>query len=88
MYNALSNIKKHTEKHNTLVNLINSGFIDLKKDIGNASKDDVNKIHDMIRIANIVELILNFNEQNQQWQGLKSLTPSQMFSRLPITLAQ
>ena len=42
----LSDIK-NTEKHNTLVKLIKSGFIDLKKDIGNASKDDVNKIEEM-----------------------------------------
>ena len=25
---------------------------------------------------------------NQEWQGLKILTPSQIFSRLPISLAQ
>ena len=39
MYNTLSDLK-NTEKHNTLVNLINSGLIALKKDIGKASKDD------------------------------------------------
>ena len=27
-------------------------------------------------------------EQNQRGQGLKILTPSQMFSRLPVSLAQ
>ena len=36
----------------------------------------------------IVEEILKFNEQNQKGQGLKTLTPSQMLSRLPISLAQ
>ena len=36
----------------------------------------------------IVELILYFDEQNQQGQGLKILTPNQMLSRLPIPLAQ
>ena len=36
----------------------------------------------------IVELILNFNERNQEGQGLKILTPNQMLSRLPISLAQ
>ena len=36
----------------------------------------------------IVELILYFDEQNQQGQGLKILTPNQMLSRLPIFLAQ
>ena len=28
------------------------------------------------------------NQQNQQGEGLKILTPNQMLSRLPITLAQ
>ena len=36
----------------------------------------------------IVEEILKFNEQNQEGKGLKILTPNQMLSRLPITLAQ
>ena len=40
------------------------------------------------KIINIVELILYFNQLEQHGLGLKILTPSQMFSRLPITLAQ
>ena len=36
----------------------------------------------------IVERILYFNQLNQAGQGLKILTPNQMLSRLPITLAQ
>ena len=36
----------------------------------------------------IVKKILEFNEQNQQGEGLKILTPNQMLSRLPISLAQ
>ena len=35
-----------------------------------------------------VEKVLEFNKQNQLGQGLKILTPDQMLSRLPITLAQ
>ena len=38
-------------------------------------------------IVNLVENILEFNRQ-QQGQGLKILTPSQMLSRLPNSLAQ
>ena len=37
--------------------------------------------------VNLVEMILEFNRQ-QQGKGLKMLTSNQMFSRLPITLAQ
>ena len=40
------------------------------------------------KILKIVEEILEFNEQNQLEEGLKILTPNQMLSRVPITLAQ
>ena len=39
-------------------------------------------------LLNVVECILYFNQQNQSGQGLKILTPNQMPSRLPISLAQ
>ena len=39
-------------------------------------------------IVNIVEEILKFNKKKQSGQGLKILTPIQVLSRLPITLAQ
>ena len=42
----------------------------------------------MNKIADIVEFILHFNDDDQQGQGLKILTPNEMLSRLPITLAQ
>ena len=42
------------------------------------------------KILEIVEEILIFNRENWKQQGLalKILTPNQMLSRLPITLAQ
>ena len=48
------------------------------------------KIEQPDKILKIVEEILNFNKkiQKQSEQGLKILTPDQMLSRLPITLAQ
>ena len=67
-------------------------MFDFKKDIGNISKDDVNKIEEMNKLADIVEFILEFNNDDDQWnqegQGLKILIPSQMLSRLPTSLAQ
>ena len=40
-------------------------------------------------ITRVVEMILDFNKMKQQkGQGIKILTPNQMLSRLPITLAQ
>ena len=48
----------------------------------------MNKIREMYKIADIVELILNFNndDDDQEGKGLKILTPNQMLSRLPIYL--
>ena len=40
------------------------------------------------KIINIVDSILYFNQLEQQGSGSKILTPNQMLSRLPITLAQ
>ena len=40
------------------------------------------------KIINIVEHFLYFNQLEQQGLGLKILTPNQMLSRLPVTLAQ
>ena len=46
------------------------------------------KIERPNKIVNIVEEILEFNRKKQSGGGLKILTPNQMLSRLPITLAQ
>ena len=86
MYNTLSDTK-NTKEHNIRVNVIKSGLINLKKDIGNKSKSDVNKIKEMNKISDIAELILHYNNDDQQRQGLKILKPNQMLSRLSITLA-
>ena len=44
--------------------------------------------HEFVKILKIVNKILTFNEQIQKGQGLKILTPNQMFSTLSISLAQ
>ena len=69
------------------MNVINSGLKDLKEEIKKMSKEE-KEIEDPESIVEIVEEILKFNEQNQQGQGIKILTPNQMLSRLPISLAQ
>ena len=50
--------------------------------------DDETEIEKTEKIVDIVEELLEFNRQNQEGLGLKILTPDQMLSRLPITLAQ
>ena len=60
----------------------------LKKIIEYAPYDDAFKTEDNEKVIDIVEKILEFNHKIQSGQGLKILTPSQMISRLPISLAQ
>ena len=50
-------------------------------------KNDKLKNEENEKIIDVVEKILEFDRQKQR-QGLKILTPNQMLSRLPITLAQ
>ena len=50
--------------------------------------EDKIKTEKPYKIVDTVEKILEFNKQNQEGRGLKILTPNQMFSRLPISLAQ
>ena len=51
------------------------------------SKEEIEnkKVH---KILKIIEEIIGFNQLEQQGSGLKILTPNQMVSRLPISLAQ
>ena len=76
------------KKNKELVNMIKSGLRDLKDEIEKMSEDE-KEIEKPDKILKIVEEILDFNnKQNQIGEGLKKLTPNQMLSRLPITLAQ
>ena len=77
----------HGEENNKLVSVINSGLKDLEKEIKEMSKEE-REIEKPNEIVEIVKEILNFNKQNQQVQGLKILTPSQILTRLPFSLAQ
>ena len=74
------------EKNSLLVRVINSGLNDLEEEIEKMSKKE-KEIEKPDKIVEIVEEILKFNKQNQEEKGLKILTPNQMLSRLPITLA-
>ena len=86
----LKDLYKTEDKKNNdeLVNVINIGLKGLKEEIEKMSKAE-KEIEKPDKIVEIVEDILKFNEQQQQsGKGLKILTPNQMLSRLPITLAQ
>ena len=91
-FQRLSNMFKYLyqtndrKKNHELVNMINGGLKDLKEEIKKMfHKEKETEEPDMI--VEIVEEI-KFNKQKQEGQGIKIITPNQMVSRLPISLAQ
>ena len=78
---------KNKNKNNELVEEIKNRWSNLKDEIKKMSEDE-KETEQPAKILKIVEEILEFNKQNQSGKGLKILTPNQMLSRLPISLAQ
>ena len=87
LYKNLNTTTK-IEKNKTIVNKIKVALANLMVDIKNNPINNVKKIRNRNKMVKIVELILEFNQLNQERSCLKDLTPSQMLSRLPISLAQ
>ena len=79
---------KTIDNYNRETSLIEESFTDFKDEVEIMSKRD--KKNEGIKILEIVDNILNFilKERKNIGSGLKIPTPNQMFSRLPITLAQ
>ena len=82
MYKKLGETK--SKKNEDQVYLIKEILDEIKKD-NKSAKEYIIKGNE--KIINIVECVLYFN-QLEQSGGLKILTPNQMLSKLPITLAQ
>ena len=78
---------KDRKENTNLVKSLNKALKDLEEEIVNMS-DEEKKSKKPEKIVEIVKEILNFNEQIQIGKGLKIITPSQMLSRLPTSLAQ
>ena len=76
------------EKNKNMVESINKKLTKIKNIIRNVHRDDVSNVEENEKIIDIVERILELNNEKKQGGGLKILTPNQMLSRLPITLAQ
>ena len=76
------------EKNKDLLKSINKKLTKLKNIVKNVPKDKVSKVEENEKIIDIVEKILDLNSEKQSGEGLKILTPNQMLSRLPISLAQ
>ena len=86
MLSRLSNTRSEINKNQ--VYSINKTLTKIKNVVKNVPKDDPLKPEGNEKIIDIVERILELNSKNQLGIGLKMLTPNQMLSRLPISLAQ
>ena len=80
---------KDTNKNSELVEKIKNRWSNLKDAIEEMSKEEIES-EKTNRILEIISEIIDFNKeiQKQRGSGSKILTPDQMLSRLPITLAQ
>ena len=76
------------EKNKSMVESINEKLTKFKNIVKNVPKGEVFKFNENEKIIDIVERILELNSEEKQGLGLEILTPNQMLSRLPITLAQ
>ena len=81
---------KNRKKNNELVNVIKCGLSDLKDKIKKMSEDEkeIEKPDKILKLLKVEDILDFNNKQNQIGKSLKILTPSQMLSRLPISLAQ
>ena len=86
MLSRLSNSRSEINKNQTYS--IKNTLTEIKTIVRNPPKDNPLKTEENEKIIDIVEGILELNSKNQLGLGLKILTPNQMLSRLPITLAQ
>ena len=86
MLSRLSNVR--SEMNENQVYSINKTLTKIKNIVKNVPKTDPLKTEENEKIIDIVERIFEFNIENQLGLGLKILTPNQMPSRLPISLAQ
>ena len=66
--------------------MVRSGLTDLKEKNKNLDEDE-KETDKPNEIANLVKMILEFNNQNQEEKGLKIVTLDQTLSRLPISLS-
>ena len=76
------------ENNKNMVESINKKLTKLKNIVKNVPKDEVSKVEENENKMEVVEKILELNTEKKIGKGLKILTPDQMLSRLPTTLAQ
>ena len=83
--NRLGDVKGDQNKDQ--IYFINKKLTKIKNIVKNVHEDRRSKIEEDEKIKDIIERILDLNNENQLGERLKILTPDQMLSILPITLA-
>ena len=86
MYKNL-NTTKDIEENKTKVKK-KKNLSDLMMEFKSKATNNAKKMKNRNNMVEIVELILKFNQIDQEGSGLKILTPNQMLSRLPISLVK
>ena len=76
------------ERNKYMVESINKTLPKMKNIVKIVPKDKASRVEENKKIIDIVESLLELNNENQFGLGLKVLTPIQMLSGLPISLAQ
>ena len=83
--NTTTDIEENKTKVNKIKDYLSDWMMKFKQNpTNNAKKKNRNRNN----VVEIVELILKFNQLEQERSGLEIWTPSQILSRLPISLAQ
>ena len=87
MYKDLNTIID-IEENKTKNNNNNNNLADLMMKLKNNPTNNAKKIRNRNNMVEIVELILKFNQLEQEGSGLNILTPNRMLRKLPVSSAQ
>ena len=77
-----------SEENKGQINTMKDRLANLMEEFKSKPTNDAKNIRNRNNMLEIGEIILEFLQLNQAGKGSKILTPSQMLSRLPISLAQ
>ena len=83
--NTIIDIEENKTKNN---NNNNNNLADLMMKLKNNLTNNAKKIRNRNNMVEIVELILKFNQLEQEGSGLNILTPNRMLRKLPVSSAQ
>ena len=81
--NTIIDIEENKTKNNN-----NNNLADLMMKLKNNPTNNAKKIRNRNNMVEIVELILKFNQLEQEGSGLNILTPNRMLRKLPVSSAQ